>query len=912
MKSTIIGMLLLVLSSEMIFAQKKTIPVSGQVADQEAKTPIEMATVQLLSLPDSLQEAGVVTNEKGRFALPRVKPGKYLLKVSFVGYITSLQPVTLTEKSPSKDVGVINLATDDVLLDEAVVTAEAPPVVVKADTTEYAASAFRVSAGAMLDELIKKIPGAEVDADGKIKLNGEEIKKIMVNGKEFFGGDTEMSLKNLPADAVNKLKAYREKSDRERQTGIKDGNETPVLDLTLKKNSGWMGNLIAGYGSKKRYEEGVNVNHFTDDTNLSFISSANNTNGKGFSDLGEAGRDFGRERNWGGGQRTNQNGGLTYARKSKKMDLRGNVRYRHNQVDSNTDSSTETFLGDESTFSNSTSDSKNTNHDLRGDVFMEWKADSLNTFSVRSDFSYQKSNSWGAYWNKNLDNAREGINETASSNYGDGNNFNVAGSFTYNHRFKKRGRNFNVSVNFGYSDNRQNNFSDSYSQFFKQDSISDIKRTTAGNGDNRNWGSFMMYSEPLSKHHTLSLSYNYTHRKGLSQSLVYDSINYDNRFNKDYNDRLSSKVENYYDNHYVNVSLQGNHIKPGDNYTGLIYNAGVAMNPRSTENKTSIGPNADRDLPEQNVVNWIPTLWLEYAFSHHERLRFNYRGNSEAPNLWDLQEVISVTDPLNLRYGNPNLKSSFSNNINASYNRYSPKSMRSIYASLYFRNTLNSVADRMTYDKETGARTYHKVNVDGNWNLGSWVSFYTPLKNKKFNVGVNADFNYSDQVSYTNVDKEGGEGVLSTTHNFATGENLRGSYRSDKFDLSLNGSFRYNNIYNSKQTNSNRKTFDYTFGGDTNIRLPWDVEFSTDMSWRIRNGYSGNSNKNELMWNAQVTKKFLKKKQAMVRIKVYDILQQQSNQYRWVSGTNVTDMHFNTVTSYCMVHLVYRFDTLGR
>lgn len=910
MKKLVIGTLLLMFASGITFAQKKIITVSGQVVEKETKEPVEMATVQLLALPDSSQEAGIVTREEGRFTLPPVKAGKYLLKISFVGYCTSFQPVALSGKESSKNVGVVALETDAVLLDEAVVIAEAPPVVVKADTTEYSASAYRVSAGAMLEELIKKLPGAEIDADGKIKLNGEEIQKIMVNGKEFFGGDTEMSLKNLPADAVKKLKAYKEKSDRERQTGIKDGNETPVLDLTLKKNSGWMGNLIAGYGSKDRYEEGANVNHFTDEVNFSFIGSANNTNGKGFSELGEAGRSFGRDRDWwNGGQQTNQNAGITYARKGKKLDVRGNARYRHNQVDSENESSTETFLGDESTFSNGTSSSESNSHDLKGDVYVEWKKDSLNTFSARSAFNYQKNDSWGSYWNKNRNNRQEDINETTSGNRSDGRNFNVSGSFSYNHRFKKRGRNFHASLNLGYSDNQRTNLSDSYSQFFKQDSISDIERRTMGNGDNRNWGGFAMYSEPLSKHQTLSISYNFSHQRGWSQSLVYDSVNYDNRFNNDYNDGLSSRVENFYNNHYINLSLQGNYIKEGDGYVGLVYNVGAVLNPKTTESKTTVGPNAYKDLPQQRVLNWSPTLWVEYAFSHHERLRLNYRGNSESPNMWDLQEVINVTDPMNLRYGNPNLKPSFSNNVDANYNRYSSKSMQNIYVSLYFRNTINSIADRMTYDKETGARTYHKVNVDGNWNIGSWASFNTPLRNKKFNVGVNMNYNYSDQVSYTAVNQQLADYQLSTTHNFSMGDRLRSSYRCDKFDIAMNASFQYNKVYNSIQTNSNRETFEYAFGGDTNVRLFWNIEISTDINWRLRDGYSGNADKDEFMWNAQISKKFLKRKQAMIRIKVYDILQQQSNQHRWVSGNNVTDMRFNTLTSYCMAHFVYRFDT---
>lgn len=282
MKSAIITSLLLMLMFGNVMAQKRTITVTGKVTEQNGEIPVEAATVQLLALPDSSQAAGNTTNKDGHFSLPRVKAGNYLLKVSFIGYTTLYKPVSLTDKSGThKDLGNLTLQTDAVLLSETVITAEAPPVVVNADTTEYNASAYRVAAGDMLEELVKQLPGVEVDEDGKITLNGEEIKKIMVNGKEFFGNDTEMSMKNLPADAIKKLKAYKEKSDKERMTGIKDGNETPVLDLTLKKNSGWMGNLIGGYGTKDRYEGNANINHFTDDMNLSFVGAANNTRRQG-------------------------------------------------------------------------------------------------------------------------------------------------------------------------------------------------------------------------------------------------------------------------------------------------------------------------------------------------------------------------------------------------------------------------------------------------------------------------------------------------------------------------------------------------------------------------------------------------------------------------------------------------------
>lgn len=875
-------------------AQKRTITVTGKVTEQDGKTPIEAATVQLLSLPDSSQTAGNTTDKSGNFSLPRVKAGKYLLKVSFIGYATLYKPVTLNAQSgPQKDLGNLTLETDAVLLSETVITAEAPPVVVNADTTEYNASAYRVAAGDMLEELVKQLPGVEVDEDGKITLNGEEIQKIMVNGKEFFGNDTEMSMKNLPADAVKKLKAYKEKSDKERITGIKDGNETPVLDLTLKKNSGWMGNLIGGYGTKDRYEGNANINHFTDDMNLSFVGAANNT------------------RRQGNGQRTQQNAGITYAQKSKKLDIRGNVNYRHNVNETNTETSSETFLGDESTYANRRSDSENGSHGVSGNTWLEWKADSVNTLNAFVNLNYNQSDSRNENWNKTSDNNHDNINETTSSNTGNGQSYNLNSGATFFHRFRKAGRFLHMSFNFSHNNNDRDNYNRTYSQFFMQDSISDIDRNTRNNNHSTNWSIAVGYIEPLSKHYRLSMNYSFSNSKSLSQSLVYDSINYADRFNYGYNDELSSKVNNKYANHNINLSIQGDHMQNDTLQKGLIYNVGISLNPQSSTSRTSIGPNTGKDLPRQNVLNWAPTLSADYYFSRRERINLRYNGRSNAPDIEDLQEVIDVTNPLNLRYGNPNLKPSFTNNLNASYERYSTTTMRSFRIRMTFNNTLNSIADRMTYDKTNGARTYHKVNINGNWRTSLNASFDTPLKNKKFNLSAGINASYNNQVGYISVNNQGADAELSTTRSLVSTERLRASYRSDKLDIALDGNFRYNKADNAKQQNSNRETFDYTLGGNAHIRLPWDIEISTDMKWHIREGYSGNANRDELLWNAQISKRFLKRKQAMIRLRVFDILQQQSNQSRSISANGITDTTSNMLTSYCIVNFTYRFNTLG-
>ena len=292
MKRLAFLVLLIGISTTFLFAQNRgqgrgKVTISGTVLDKEDNSSVMQATVQLLSLPDSTMAVGNVTNNDGVFSVS-ARPGKYVLKISYVGYLSYLKPLQLTSSKPSINLGKIMLETDAILLNEAVVTAEAPQVTVAGDTLGYNASAYRTSEGAMLEELVKKLPGAEVDDDGNVKINGKEVKKLMVDGKEFFGGDVKTGLQNLPVNMIEKINAYDRQSDNARITGIDDGEEETVLDLTVKKgmNQGWIGNMDGGIGTEDRYSASANVNRFASNSEkssqLSFIGRANNVNDQRF------------------------------------------------------------------------------------------------------------------------------------------------------------------------------------------------------------------------------------------------------------------------------------------------------------------------------------------------------------------------------------------------------------------------------------------------------------------------------------------------------------------------------------------------------------------------------------------------------------------------------------------------------
>lgn len=388
MKKIITGMALLLVTTLSAFSQTKNITVSGRVVE-DTKEPAIQATVQLLSLPDSTQASGVATSNIGFFSLPPVKPGKYVLKVSYIGFKTLLQPMQLSKSEPKKNVGVLTLETDAVMLAEAVVTAEAAQVQVVEDTLVYNSSAYRTPEGAMLEELVKKLPGAEVDDDGNVKFNGKELKKIMVDGKEFFGGDVKTGLKNLPVDMIDKLKTYDKKSDLARITGIDDGEEETVLDLTVKKgmNQGVFGNFDLAGGTEDRYMGRGMVNYFRDNTQVSFIAGANNVNDQGFS--GGGGGPRWRRSN---GLNATKELGLNFATETDKLELGGSARYNYSDRDAASRGYSENFLPDgSSSFSNSNSRNRNKNRNFNADFRLEWKPDTLTNIIFRPNISYGKS-----------------------------------------------------------------------------------------------------------------------------------------------------------------------------------------------------------------------------------------------------------------------------------------------------------------------------------------------------------------------------------------------------------------------------------------------------------------------------------------------------------------------------------------
>lgn len=940
MKRFSAGLVLMLLCTFSIFAQNKVITVSGRVVESDSKEPAAQATIQLLSLPDSAYAAGIASSNQGWFTLPKVKTGKYVLKVSYIGFRTKFVPVQLAANAPDKKLGTIELDPDAVMLKEAVITAEAPQVTVKEDTLEYNSAAYRTPEGAMLEELVKKLPGAEIDDEGNVKINGKEVKKIMVDGKEFFGGDVKTGLKNLPVNMIDKLKTYDKKSDLARVTGIDDGEEETVLDLKVKKgmNQGWFGNASVAGGTKDRYGSNLMLNRFVDNSQFSLIGSANNVNDQGFSG--------------GGGPRFRNSNGLTatkmlganFATQSEKLELGGSARYNYSDRDAISTNYSERFLTNGSSFSNSNNKNRNKNTNFNADFRLEWKPDTLTNIIFRPNVSYGKSDGYSIsesgtfdgdpfnlvsnpndflnkiYWGSDDDPLEDiRVNSSNSESLSKSNSLSANASLQVNRRLNNMGRNITFRGTFGYGDNDSESFSESLTRYSPESGKKDDERKQYITSPTKNYDytAELTYNEPIAKATFLQFRYKFQYKFSENDRSTYSLIpetekgqdwlwnfgddlpvGYEN--NKDMN--LSKYAQYKYFNHDINAGM--NIIR--EKYR---FNFGVSLQPQNTRldyKKAEIDT-----VVKRNVFNFAPNVDFRYRFSKVSQLRFTYRGRAGQPSMENLLDVTDDSNPLRITKGNPGLKPSFTHSMRLFYNTYNGDKQRGMMAHANFNMTQNKITNATIYNQTTGGTISQPENINGYWTAMGMFGFNTALKDKRFTINSFSRANYTNDVSFLyNDDTQVNDKNTSTSLTLA--ENLNGTFRNDWFEFTINGSINYNFERNKLNPDTNQEPYTFGYGASTNISLPWNMTLSTNLTNNSRRGYRDASmNRNELIWNAQIAQNFLKGNAATISFEVYDILKQQSNISRSLTADMRSVSEYNGVNSYCMLRFSYRLNVFG-
>ncbi len=945
MKKILLGLLLVVMALPTMAQERR---ISGTLIDADSKEAVMQAAVQLLNT-DTVFVTGTVSNESGKFSFKAPKNGKYFLKISSVGYVTSLKTIVIAEDK-NLEMGSVGVQTDAVLLDEVKTTAQALKVVVVEDTFVYNSAAYRTPEGSVVEELIKRLPGAEVDDDGNIKINGKDVKKIKVDGKEFMTGDTKTAIKNLPTSIIERIKAYDDRSDQAKATGIDDGVEEMTLDFGIKRgmNKGVFGNINLGYGTEDRYAERLMGAVFRDDFRVMGFGGFNNTNDMGF---GGRGGGNGRGRN---GLNTSNMAGVNFNYEKKgKLKLDGSVRWNHGTSNSRTKSSSEQFvagINNVKSFTNSINQNFSKNKSWNAQARVEWKPDTMTTINFRPSWSWSDNDGRSGSANATFDEdpyefttdplANLSImeelgyikNSRTGSGLSYGTNKRVGASMQYTRRFGNKGRNVSLRMEGNYSTSDNQNFSTSNVNLYRNDPSYSINRYNVTPSKNWNYSLRANYSEPIAEKTYLQFSYRYNKSYNKSDRATYDFSDVAD-LPADYVNLLASLglnmipeyrnwgaylPENYFgyvdndlsrfseyktDQHNIEVQLR----RVRDNYN---FNVGVEFEPQRTEFEQKYqGIHTDTI---RNVMNVSPTLNFRYYFNKQHQLQFRYRGNSSQPSISDMINIRDNSDPLNISLGNPGLKPSFTNNFRFNYNNYIQNHNQVIEAHVNYSTTRNSTVRRVTYNEETGGRVTRPENINGNWNISAGGTYNVSIDTAGvWNVNTSTNYSFSNHVGLTSIgNNPESQRNLTRSHNI--NERLAGSFRNEWLEVELDGSLNYTHSTNQLRPEANLDTWGFSWGASARLDLPWGMSFSSDIHMRSRRGYTDQSlNTDELIWNAQIAQNFLRKKNLTLSLQLFDILQNQSNFSRSISAMSRTDTEFNAINSFAMLTVNYRFNIFG-
>ncbi len=924
-------------------AEAQTLSVKGVLKDDADKMPIRSATVRLTAQNDTTLNYNVVTDNRGAFIFNGMQPRIYLLHISSVGYDSLRQTVILADSSI--DLGTLSVFKKSSTLEGVVVTGTIPPVKQKADTLEYSASAFKVNPDALAEDMIKKMPGVTVDAAGTVTAQGEQVKKITIDGRDFFGDDATAALRNLPAEVIDKVQVFDRMSDQSQFTGFDDGNASKSINIVTKADmrNGQFGRVYAGYGTDSRYSAGGNMSFFKDTRRISLVGLFNNINQQNFGsqDLlgvtsssggGGGGRGSGGGRGGGGGgyrggggmggwgQNNNflvgqQSGisktnaaGINYSDQwGKKVEVTGSY-FFNNSNNTNSEISTQNYVGSKSgEFYSDSSLSTSENYNHRVNMRIEYKIDSFNTLTFTPNLSLQDNSSANTTSSLSF---LEGVNSQATSfNNQDRNGYNLRNDLLYRHAFRKRGRTFSVNFNTALNRNKGDIYTSTLS-FYKSalresgDTL-DLYRDQLTNG--YTLGGTVSYTEPIGKTGQLELSYNPSYTSNKANQLAYD---YDNQ-GKEYS-LLNTGLSNKFDN---SVTTQR---------TGLSYRKG------NRENMVSLGVSYQySELASSQIYprilninksfnNLLPNAMINKKLSTRSSIRLFYRSSTNAPSISQLQNVYNNSNPLQWTSGNPDLKQQFTNFLGSRFSYTNTVKGNSFFANFFVQKVDNYISNaifRVRADSfqldfpdtlRRGAQLTKPINLDGYWSFRSFFTYGLPVKLIKSNLNFNAGYTYSrlpGQIQDTNT--------VSNNSNFNLGAVIASNI-SQYIDFNLSYSANFNTVKNSAQSGQNTDYFSHVIGIQTNFlsKSGWFIQ--NDLSNQYYKGLTQGFNQNFWLWNMSAGKKFLKQQKAEIKLTVFDLLEQNQSIVRNVTENYIEDVQNQVLQQYFLLTFTYKLRNFGK
>lgn len=931
--------------------------IKGALADTSGKELLADATVSLLTITDSSVVAYTRAKEKGAFQIKNIDFGTYRLVISFQGYHPFNKRITVSATAPEVDLGIIYMQKTNDMLEEIIV--ERPPIIIKGDTVEFSASAFKTKPNAVAEDLLKKLPGVEVDKDGNITAQGEAIQKVYVNGKEFFGSDPKMATKNITADMIESVQVFDDMSEQAKFTRIDDGSRSKTINIKLKKGmeTGYFGRGNIGYGTKDRYSGSLMMNMFQGERRISVIGSSNNVNRQsflsrdivggmgGFSGVtvvGSRGGSLGGRvgggpprggnvmiaggfngANTGGGNNgltRATNGGFNYSDNFGKLSFTGSYMFGNtrNQTYQTSYNETRIPVKDSVSYETDTSSSvtNNTNHNFN--LRLEYTIDSMNSIVFTPNFVIQ--NSADSREGSNfIRGVTPGLDYLSLSGISQGSNkrngISLNNELLFRHRFKEFGRTFTI----GYKNtiNNSNGSGSTYSplSFYAPSGTLDSVRqqdflSSQLTRSNNNVIS-SSYTEPLGNNKLLEVNYAYTNNSSTSDR---DAFSYNTNTGR--YDSVNAQQTNYFKNMFV-AHRFGLNFRYKTSLYG--FQAGGAVQASRQDNSSvqgiySVNGKDSVIRTTQNFLNFFPTASFNYDFSRRKNIQIRYQGRTNQPTIKQLQDVRDETDVLQTVVGNPGLRQEFSNQINASYKTFNEITYRYLNVNIIYSQTSNKIVNSISFDtlRGSGVQLIKPVNLNGAYNASYDISLGIPLQSTMKGSSIN----FSNTMKYNrDVSRQYGQNSYTKTFTISQSAAINLDVK-EKLNMEFKGRFSYNSAtYSAQQKNTNNtntRYFTQNYSTNVNYFITPSLILSTDFDYAINTGRAEGYNQSIPLWNAGLAYQIFRKKNGEIKLSVNDILNQNQSIDRQIGENYISDTRTVVLQRYFLLTFTYSFNRFGK
>ncbi|HEY4935400.1 MAG TPA: TonB-dependent receptor [Puia sp.] len=897
--------------------------IKGTIVDTTGKQDMSEATVSVKPLgSDSSDIQFVTTDIKGVFLVKNLHPGPYRLLISFEGYRHIRREFTISNVNKDIDFGILFMKKATELLEE--VTIERPPMTIRKDTVEYNAGSFTTKPNAVAEDLLKKMPGIQVDKNGGITAQGETVSRVLVNGKRFFNDDPKLATRNLPPDIIDKIQVFDDLSDQSKFSGFDDGNRVKTINIITKKDKrqGYFGKVVAGIGSDENYDESINMHRFDKDEQISLLGQANDINKQNFTPEAISGGRGGGGGAGGGSSSANNTGvttvwagGANYRNSfSPKTDFYGSYFFNSQHISVNQQDSTikviEGQTGQDSsntTAGNQSSIQRLQNHRIY--LNLEQRFDSNNSLVFRPNLTFQSSDPSASSNSSTVDNHGSPVNTSVSNSSSYNNGFNINGSnLQFRHKFSKKFRTISLDINGAANVNDGYGYNYAVNNFYKLGSVDTLNQYIVDSLHSYTISPTLSYTEPVGKNQIIELNYNFNYQHNTSINNTYDFVDslksyksFDSLFSNSY------KFVSHLNRFTLNYRIQN----PKFNFSvgsGLQFTGFNSLN--TTKNIRVV----------QDYVNLTPTVNFQYSISKTKHFRFNYTGRTGTPSVTQLQPLITTTDQINYQEGNPDLKPQFTHSLRMLYSSFDPGTQHVLFATINASTIVNDIQSAVYYNSKGGQQTTY-VNLNGTYNISGYFNYGIPIKIPKSNLNFITNINYSPSQTLLAQDS-----LAAAENNYAhvfsknttLSETISWTTNIKKnFDMNFSSISKYNinrrsgAPSQSANAQNNLNAFSQAFSAELTAYTNNGWLIAANFDYTYTNNNSAAYNASVPLLSPSIAKQLFKKKNGEIRLSIFDLLNQNTSVSKSVTSNQESYTRTNTLTRYAMLTFTYNLNNFS-